>query len=112
MQTKSPSAACEPGRQSASFEAGAIDAMDELHVETTAAQFLRTRGGDLAGLIGRIVEDLDLQKLLRIIQFAYGAEQTLGHVDLVENRQLHGHLRQLLELARGTGSRFRFLRNR
>src|SRR5919109_2004418 len=89
----------ETHRQCASLKASAISPMNKLHVKTTLTQFLHTRGDNLAGLIHRIVQDLYLQKLLRIIQFAYGTEQPLGHVHFVENWQLHSHFRQFFEVA-------------
>src|SRR5207302_416252 len=89
----------ETHRQRSSLKASAISPMDTLHVKTTLAQFLCTGSGDLASLIRRIVQDLYLQKLLRIIQFAYRTDQSLGHVHFVENWQLHSHFRQFFELA-------------
>src|SRR5207302_2216181 len=40
----------------------------------------------------------NLQKLSRIIQLAHRTEQPLGHIHLVEDRQLHRHLRQLFKI--------------
>src|SRR5204863_7698564 len=40
---------------------------------------------------------LNLQKLPRIIHLAYRTQQSLGHVHLVENWQLHRHLRELFK---------------
>src|SRR5215831_52990 len=90
----------EPDRQCASLKAGAVSPMNALYVKTALAQFPRARGGDVAGLVRRIVQDLDLQKFLRVIEFAHGTEQPLGHVHFVEDRQLHRHFRQLLEVER------------
>src|SRR6266568_439962 len=55
-------------------------------------------GGNLAGLIGRIVQHLDLEKLPRIVQFAHGTEQTLSHVNLVKDWQLHCHFWQSFKI--------------
>src|SRR5438046_7072643 len=41
----------ETHRQRSSLKAGALSPMDTLHVKTTLAQFLCTRGGDLASLV-------------------------------------------------------------
>src|SRR6266446_3947068 len=81
------------------FETSAIDAMNELDVEAATAQFVRARGGDLARIVGRIIQHLNLEKFSRIIQFADRAQQTLDHVNFVKDRQLHRHLRQLLKAA-------------
>src|SRR5258707_1080044 len=55
----------EPHRQCAGLKADAVSSMNALYVKAALAQFLRARGGDLAGFVRRIVQDLDLQKLLR-----------------------------------------------
>src|ERR1700730_13060858 len=81
------------------LETSAIDAMNELDVEAAPAQFVRARGGDLARIVGRIIQHLNLEKLSRIIQFANRPQQALDHVNFVKDRQLHCHLRQLLETA-------------
>ncbi len=49
------------------------------------------------GLVGRVVEDLDLQPVARIVQRADRVDQPLGHVHLVVERQLHGQPRQPVE---------------
>src|SRR5215831_1962288 len=61
----------EPRRQCTSLKAGTVSPMDTLYIKTTLPQFLGTRSGNLAGFVRRIVQDLDLQQLLRIIEFAY-----------------------------------------
>ena len=81
------------------FETSAIDAMNELDVEAATPQFVRARGGDLARIVGRIIQHLNLEKFSRIIQFADRAQQTLDHVNFIKDRQLHRHLRQLLKAA-------------
>src|SRR5438132_13406348 len=53
----------ESDRERASFEAGAIDAMNQLDIETTLPQFPRARGGHFASIVGRIVQNLDLQQV-------------------------------------------------
>ena len=89
----------KPGLQSAGFEPSAIDAVDQLHVEPPALQILHAGGGQFPRVVGGIVEDLDLQQVARIIDLADRLEQALDNVDLVEDRQLHRHFRQLLEMA-------------
>ena len=42
----------KPYRQGAGFETGAIDPMNALNIKASLSQFLRARGGDLAGFVG------------------------------------------------------------
>ena len=45
----------------AGFESGAIRPVNQLHIETAPAQFRRAIRRDLARIIGRIIQHLDLQ---------------------------------------------------
>ena len=83
--------------ESTRFEASAINAMDELDIETAPAQFVRAGRSQFPSIIGRIIQHLNLEKLSRVVQFADGAKQTLDHVNFVKDRQLHRHLRQLFK---------------
>src|ERR1700719_1814189 len=67
---KFPSGRFQSARQGAGFETSAIDPMNQLNVVTALAQFFRARGGNFAGIIGRIIEDLDLKTFARIIELA------------------------------------------
>ena len=83
----------------AGLEAGAIDAVDVLDVQVGVA---RAQVGDLAPadllrLVGRVVEHLDLEAIVRVADLGDGVEQPLDDVHLVEQRQLHGHGRQIGE---------------
>ena len=49
-------------------------------------------------LVSRIVEHLDLQPLARILHLADAIDQAVNDVLFVEDRQLDGDLRQLLEM--------------
>ena len=89
----------ESGLQSAGCDSCAVNAMDQLHVETPALQVLHARGGQFPRFVGGIIEDLDLQQLPRIIDLADRFEQALDNVDFVEDRQLHRHFRQFVETA-------------
>src|SRR6266536_5149383 len=60
--------------ESTGFETGAIDSMDELNVEAPPAQFIRAGRSQFPSIIGRIIQDLDLEKLPRVVQFADGAK--------------------------------------
>ena len=65
------------------------------------AALLREPGGggasSLAGLVLRIVEDLNLEAFARIVERTDGVEQTIDHVVFVVERQLHGDDGQLGE---------------
>ena len=47
------------------------------------------------GLVGRIVQQLDIELVLGIIDLADRLHQPVHHVLLVVNRELDGHARQL-----------------
>ena len=94
----------EPDGQRACFKSGSIQAANQLDIETAPAQLFSARGGDFARIVGGIIQHLDLQQFSRIIEFTNGAEQTLDHVDFIENWQLHRHLGQLGELSSRLGS--------
>src|SRR5258707_14722046 len=73
----------ESDPEGASLKAGPISPMDPLDVETALAQFLCTGRRDLACLIRSIIQHLDLQKLLRIIEFTHATEQPFGNVPFI-----------------------------
>jgi len=74
--------------------------MNQFDIETALTQFRRTIRRNLPRVVGRIVEHLDLQPIARVIQFADRSQQSLDYINFVEDRQLHGHDRQLFESAR------------
>ena len=45
-------------------------------------------------LVGRVVEDLDLEQVARVVDLADRIDQAVGDVHLVVNRQLDGDARQ------------------
>ena len=87
--------------QCAGLEPGAIRAVHILDVEIWVAhdELGNLVATDVAGFVGGIVEDLDLEAVARIANRGHGVEQPLGHVHLVVQRELHGHRGQLGELA-------------
>jgi len=56
------------------------------------------RPGEGRRVVGRIVQHLNLQQLLRVFDLDDFLHQALHHVTLVEKRQLDGHRRQLLKM--------------
>ena len=73
--------------------------MDVLNIETARSQLFRAGRGNIAGIVGRIIEYLDLEQLARIIELADRAQKAFDHVNFVKNRELNGHFRQLLKVA-------------
>ena len=52
---------------------------------------------DVLRLVGRIVQDLDLEQLARVVHLADGVDQPVRDVHLVEDGQLDGDARQDVE---------------
>ena len=48
--------------------------------------------GDIAGLIGGIVEHLNVEEFARIIELRNGIDQALNHVALIEDGKLYSNL--------------------
>jgi len=57
--------------------------------------------GDLARLVGGVVQDLDFQLLARVLDLAHGVDQTVDDVHFVVEGQLDRHDRQLVERTLG-----------
>src|SRR5436305_13569637 len=69
--------------------------MNKLNIEATLPQFFGARSSHYTRIVGRIVQDLDLQQFSRIIELADRAQKALHYVNFVKNRKLNGHSRQL-----------------
>jgi hypothetical protein len=46
--------------------------------------------GNVGGLVGRVIEDLNLKFVLRVIQGGDGIEEAIDHMHLVEDGKLNG----------------------
>src|SRR5580693_4210641 len=57
----------------------------------------------LNGFVGRVVENLNIQLVLRIFQPADAINQAVGDILLVEHRQLHGDARKVLKISSRLG---------
>ena len=79
----------QPGLQRAGLVAGAVGAVEVMDVHPLRPVLRHGAGDDLAGLVRRVVEHLDLQPAGRIIEPADGVDQPLGHVHLVVEWQLY-----------------------
>ena len=84
------------GGQRAGLEAAAVAAVQMVDVEAAGALPRHRFGHHLDGLVGGVVEDLDLQPVARVIERADGVHQAPGDVHLVVEWKLNRDLRQLL----------------
>jgi hypothetical protein len=89
----------EPDCERTGLEAGPIHAMYQLNIEPALPQFLRAGSGYLAGIVGGIVQHLDLEQISRIIELADRTQKAFYHINFIKNRQLDRHFGQLPKLA-------------
>src|SRR6266849_4688723 len=75
--------------------------MKIMNIETGTRILFNDGARDVDGLVGRIVEHLNLQTVERVIDLNHRFHQTLDDIHLVKERKLHGDPRQffLRELA-------------
>ena len=81
----------------AGLVAGAILAMDVLDVDALHRVAAHGELGDLPGLVGRVVEHLDLEQLARVFDLADRVDQPIDDVHLVVERELDGDDRKRIE---------------
>ena len=60
--------------------------------------------GDFLRLVGRVVQDLNLEQVLRVVHLADGIDQPVRDVHLVEDRQLDRDARQDVERRQSAGA--------
>ncbi len=90
----------ESSFEGAGLIAAAVDAMDIRDVEAARRVAADRQLGDIRGLVRRVVEDLNLQQLARVIHLADRVDQSVRDVHLVVNRQLDRDARQVAERGR------------
>src|SRR5712691_3813862 len=95
--------------QRARFEPLAIVAVKVMNIETSSRILCNDGARDVDGLVGRIVQHLNLQTVARVIDLNHRFHQTLDDIHLVKERQLHADERQffLRELAFRVGRKLR-----
>ena len=93
-----------PGLQRSRLVARPVLARDVDDVEPERAVSLDHPRGDLARLVRRVVEDLDLEQVLRIVERRRGVDQPLDDVDFVVDRKLHGDAREDRKRSRRAGN--------
>ena len=76
------------------LEADPVSSADNLHVDSCCLPARGSSLGDRGGVIGGVVEDLDLQLVGGPVQGGSGVDEALDDVALVEHRELNGHHRQ------------------
>jgi hypothetical protein len=86
----------EPGVERARLVAHAIDAVDVDGVDALRLQLLHLGARDGLRLVGRVVEDLDLELVERVVRLGDGLDESRGDGRLVEERQLDGRRRELV----------------
>src|SRR5256885_6017170 len=80
--------------------------MNQLNIEAALPQRFRARSSHFAGIVGRIVQHLDLQQISRVIELADRTQKALYYVDFIKNRKLNCNLWQLTKLAGRNGCAF------
>ena len=98
--TNSPVARLEAFLQRAGLKTLAIGAMQVFNGVPDIAVAFAERFRESMGVVGGIVENLNLQKFARVLDFHRFIDQALQHVALVIERKLNGDARQLLETLR------------
>ena len=79
----------EAGGEGTGFKAVTVGAPDIFDIQSVGGQALDDLAGLVAGLVLRVVEDLDFKAVARIVEVGYGIEQALDDVVFVVERQLH-----------------------
>jgi len=79
--------------EGAGLEAAAIGAADMMNVQIRG-QVAEVAFDDFASVVGRVVEDLDLEPVARIVEGSHGVEQPGDDVAFVVDRQLQRHSRE------------------
>src|SRR6266404_9600022 len=54
---------------------------------------------DFDVFVGRVIQELNVEFLARVVQLADCVEQTVNNVLLIKNGQLHGDARQIVEIS-------------
>ena len=82
--------AADAGRQGARLEARALPAADVAHVDAPGPPPGHPTGDEVHGLVGGVVQHLDLKGARRIIERAGGVDHPAGDRSLVVQGQLDG----------------------
>jgi hypothetical protein len=80
-----------------SLEATAVRAVSILHIKAEGGEFLSMSFTDLSRLVRGVIQDLNLQTVLRILQHTHGCHELIQDIRLIKDRQLNGYQRQFRE---------------
>lgn len=88
--------------QGAGFEAFAIGPMNVDNGEALGRMAFDAGAGDLAGFVGGVVQDLDVEKLAGIVKTGHSVNQAFNNVALVKDRKLDSDTRPALNFGRSS----------
>ena len=86
----------QPVPESTRFESLALGAPHHVDPVSAGAEVAGHAVDDSRSLVGRIIEDLNLQPVRRIVDRSGRSDQSFRDVPLVVHGQLHGHDRRVL----------------
>ena len=84
--------------QSTRFETFTVGPVDVMDIEPDFAIFAHRGSGNFGSAIGRVVQNLNLQKFTRVAYPTSCLDQTFHNVHFVIDRQLYRHSRFFLQL--------------
>ena len=90
----------QPGFERAGLVTGAVGSMEVLDVDALRRMPPDGQLRDLAGFVGRVVQNLNFEQLPRVVEAADGLNQPVGDVHLVVDRELNRDDRQRVERRR------------
>ena len=61
--------------------------------------------GNVLGLVGRVVQDLDFEQVLRVVHLADGIDQPVRDGHLIEDRELNRYTRKGVRKGQRLGAR-------
>lgn len=91
------------GFEGARFVASAVVAVDVVDVVARVGELLAEGGGDLGGLVGGIVDDLDVEEVGGVVDLGGGLDDTLGDERFVVHGELDGDAWECGEGGEGCG---------
>src|ERR1019366_8197856 len=87
----------QPGGESAGFVTGAVLAMDVFDGMTQGGHLFAGLAGDVGGVVGAVVENLDFQFFFWVVNEAGSLDDALGNDVFVKHRQLDGDAGEFVE---------------
>jgi hypothetical protein len=78
-------------------------AADHIDPDSFRSQLTRNAIDEFAGFIGRVIEDLDLMEMMRVIKRSDSPDRPLGDIEFVVERELGGDFREICGFSGGMG---------